>query len=448
LKFFTITYSYLFAIARFFWYNTITNPLKLFNNLKQKENDERQKKQKSSFSVCCRKRKTTGIMSKKHKIILTFLKPIIRVYARVKFGFKYEKVNRSDLPEKYIVLANHTTDYDSIFIGASLPGHCYFVASEHITRFKAFKYIKWAFDPIIRYKGSVASATVMSVLRRLKSGYNVAIMAEGVRTFDGVTCPILPSTAKLIKAGKCGLVTYKLTGGYFISPAWASSANTRKGEFSGNVVNVYTREQIEKMSESEIYEIITRDLYENAYQTQLANPKPYKGKNLADGLESLIFVCPNCDTRASFVSKGDRIVCSHCGTELTYDEYGMLGGSKFKTVLDYSNWQDEVVVQDVASNVAYTAENAELYEIGSDHAATLKSSGTLTMTPNSLICAKTEIPLDTIYDMSTCGRYRIMFAVNKTYYELKLSKNSNIIRFCKYFKACKVRDKANLASNS
>ena len=219
-------------------------------------------------------------MSRKHKVILAILKPIIRIYSKLQFGFKYEKVKKRELPERYIVLANHATDYDPILIGAALPGHCYFVASEHITRFKAFKYIKWVFDPIIRYKGGVASATVMNVLRRIKGGYNVAIMAEGVRTFDGVTCPILPSTAKLIKASKCALITYKLTGGYFISPAWASSGNTRKGDFNGRVKNIYSKEQIAQMSEAEIYEIITRDLYENAYETQLANPKPYKGKNL------------------------------------------------------------------------------------------------------------------------------------------------------------------------
>lgn len=387
-------------------------------------------------------------MSRKHKVILAILKPIIRIYSKLQFGFKYEKVKKRELPERYIVLANHATDYDPILIGAALPGHCYFVASEHITRFKAFKYIKWAFDPIIRYKGGVASATVMNVLRRIKGGYNVAIMAEGVRTFDGVTCPILPSTAKLIKASKCALITYKLTGGYFISPAWASSANTRKGDFNGRVKNIYTKEQIAQMSETEIYEIITRDLYENAYETQLANPKPYKGKNLSDGLESLLFVCPKCDARASFESKGDKIVCKDCGAEITYDEYGMLSGTQFKTVLDFSKWQDSVVEKDVENGVSYTADSAELYEVNSNHEIVLKSTGALAFTTTSLTCGDTKIALDEIYDMSTCGRYKIMFAVNKTYYELKLSKNSNIIRFCKYFKVCKAREKADLASSN
>lgn len=380
-------------------------------------------------------------MGKKHKIILAILKPLVRAYSRVKFGYRYEKVRRKDLPERYFVLANHTTDYDAIFLGASLPGHCYFVASEHIARFKAFKLIKWAFDPIIRYKGGVASATVMNVLRRIRKGYNVAMMAEGVRTFDGVTCPILPSTAKLVKAARCGLVTYKFTGGYFISPAWASSANTRKGEFFGKIAHIYTAEQLQKMTEAEIYEAINRDLYENAYERQLADPKPYKGKNLADGLETLFFICPKCGARASFESKGDRIACSKCGAEITYDEYGMLGGTDFKTVLEFSKWQDEMVAKDVEDGVAYAAESAELYEVNTEHQAVLKAKGALALTGESLTCGEVAIETDKIYDMSTCGRYKLMFSANNTYYELKLSEKSNVIRFCKYFKAWQTRER-------
>ncbi len=309
----------------------------------------------------------------RHKFLFAVLKPIVRVYARFKFGFTYKKLKKKDLPEKYLVLSNHTTDYDPIFIGMALPGHSYFVASEHIARFKVYNLLKWVFNPIIRYKGTVASSTVMDVLRRVRKGNNVAIMAEGVRTFDGVTCPILPSTAKLVKAAKCGLVTYKLTGGYFASPLWSSSGNTRKGKVYGAPVNIYTKEQIAKMTETELHQVITQDLYEDAYERQLQNPIRYKGKNLSDGLETLFFVCPTCNARAKFESKGDKIVCKDCGLEISYDEYGTLHGAPYTTVRDFSRWQDEVVDKDVENGVAYEADCAELYEIQTNHEAALKT---------------------------------------------------------------------------
>lgn len=42
--------------------------------------------------------------------------------------------NAEGLPENYIVLSNHVTDYDPLLVGVSFPGQMYFVASEHITR--------------------------------------------------------------------------------------------------------------------------------------------------------------------------------------------------------------------------------------------------------------------------------------------------------------------------
>lgn len=372
-----------------------------------------------------------------HKILFAILKPILRVFLRFKFRFKYQKLKKKDLPEKYIVLSNHTTDFDPIFLAVGLPSHFYFVASEHVTRFKPYKLLKWAFDPIIRYKGTVASSTAMDALRRLRKGNNVAIMAEGVRTFDGVTCPILPSTAKLVKAGKCGLITYKLTGGYFASPLWSSSANTRKGKVYGAPVKIYTKEQIAKMSETEIHKAITQDLYEDAYARQLENPIAYKGKNLSDGLESLVFVCPTCNSRAGFESKGDRIVCKNCGLEIRYDEYGTLHGSPYKTVRDFSKWQDGVIETDVENGLDYEADCAELYEIQSNHEAVLKTKGKFVMTTDKLICGDVELSLEDIYDMGTCGRYKLMFSSGKVNYELTLSPKANVVRFCKYFKACK-----------
>ncbi|MBE6700135.1 MAG: hypothetical protein E7584_07870 [Ruminococcaceae bacterium] len=64
-------------------------------------------------------------------------KPIIRpigfLFAKLKFNFKFKKPKKEELPENYIVLSNHVTDYDPILVGLSFPHQMYFVASEHIT---------------------------------------------------------------------------------------------------------------------------------------------------------------------------------------------------------------------------------------------------------------------------------------------------------------------------
>ena len=102
----------------------------------------------------------------------TLLRPPLVLLLKCVFGYTYEKAN--NLPDNYIVLSNHTTDFDPLLVGASFRKPMYFVASEHIARWPlAYKFLKHCFAPIIRYKGTTATATVMEMLRAVKAGRNV-----------------------------------------------------------------------------------------------------------------------------------------------------------------------------------------------------------------------------------------------------------------------------------
>ena len=45
----------------------------------------------------------------RHKILFTVLKPILRIFVRLKFGLNYQKIKKKDLPE---VSINETIDID------------------------------------------------------------------------------------------------------------------------------------------------------------------------------------------------------------------------------------------------------------------------------------------------------------------------------------------------
>ena len=68
----------------------------------------------------------------RHRFIYKILKIIINPFLKRKFNYSYEKVKPANHP--YIVLANHNTDYDPLFVGMAFPDQMYYVASEHIFR--------------------------------------------------------------------------------------------------------------------------------------------------------------------------------------------------------------------------------------------------------------------------------------------------------------------------
>jgi ribosomal protein L37AE/L43A len=245
----------------------------------------------------------------------------------------------------------------------------------------------------------------------------------------------------MIKSAKCGLVTYKITGGYYVSPIWGTS-KCRKGFVSGAPVKVYTKEEIEKLSEDEIYEIIKSDLYENAHTTQEKLHKKYKGKNLAEGLENLIFKCPSCGDVDKLKSTGNVVTCEKCNNSFSINEYGELANISYKNIFELYNWQEKEICKDIKKNIAYTSDGV-LNSINRDHSKLQIASGDIEMTPKFLRCDNVVFNMEDITDMAICGKYGLVFSVDGEYYELLPNRNLSVYKFLLYYKHIKrnVKDK-------
>lgn len=372
-------------------------------------------------------------MNKRHKLFYEIFRPVVALFLRLRFGYRYEKAE--NLPENYIVLANHTTDWDALMVASAFKKQMYFVASEHIARWDHwYKLVNYLVQPILRAKGTAAMSTVIEMLRVTRNGGNVCLFAEGNRSWDGITCPILPATGKTIKKAKCGMVTYRLEGGYFISPRW--SENLRRGPVYGKVANVYTKEQLAEMSVEEINEVINRDLYEDAYERQLASPKRYKGKRLAEKMENFLFMCPECGKIDTMTSCDDTVTCSECGHSFRYTEYGMLEGTKFETIRELSFWQQEETAKVAAAGGGFGAGRAKLIRI-EKHTEFPVADAELYMDGENLRCGETVIPFDIITDFVMHGKKGIVFTAGKEYYELKPADGFNALKFVLLYEALK-----------
>ena len=377
-------------------------------------------------------------MNRKHIFVWKLLLPLIRLFLWIRFGYRCEKPK--ELPENYLVLANHCTDWDPLFVGAAFNRQMYFVASEHIARWGfAYKLLQYFLAPIMRYKGSVAAATVVETLRKIKAGGNVCIFAEGARTWDGVTADFLPSTGKLVKSAKCGLVTYRLVGAYFVSPNW-SEKSLRRGPIRGEVAHIYSKEEIAAMSVDEINAAIARDLYEDAYARQLQDPKPYKHRHLARGFENLLFICPSCGKTDTFSTERDRVTCGACGHSFRYTETGMLEGTNCSTVKELFAWQKKQVEKAAEENAVFTSPGGILLTVD-NHEEKVIASGPIVLSADALICGEVSIPVGEISDLAMHGRHAVVFTAGRTYYELLPERTSNTLKFHMLYNEYAVRVK-------
>lgn len=280
----------------------------------------------------------------RHRAIYRTVRYILMPYFRMRFNEHATLIKPQSSP--YILLANHVLNWDPLTVGMSFRQPMYYVASEHIFRWgKLSDLINFVEAPIARQKGTADSKTVKEILLRLRGKNNVCIFAEGSVTYTGETGYIAPAIGKLVKLSGAGLITTSMHGGYFTHPRWGKTY--RRGKLTVTPVAEYTPEQLKEMSVKEINEIIKRDLYVNAYDDQLALDEPikFKGKQLAEGIENVLYLCPNCHRFSTITSKDDRFCCD-CGLEGRFTETGFLEsvGSvpfEFDTTVKWNKWQEQ-----------------------------------------------------------------------------------------------------------
>ncbi len=376
-------------------------------------------------------------MKKRQKIYWKILRPLVIIFLYIKFRYTFKTAK--DLPEKFILLSNHNTDFDPLFVGVSFKNGMRFVASEHISRWKhAYSFVNHVFSPIMRPKGTNAASTVKEMLRALRGGDNVCMFAEGARSWNGITAPVLPSTGKLVKSSKVALVTYKITGGYFTSPLWCEKG-TRRGKIHGEVVNIYSAEDISEMTVSQINEIIKNDLHEDAYERQSIEKVKYKGRNLAVRMETMIFYCPKCGAHESLKSSKNSVVCSKCNHSFSFDQYGDIHNLEQSNTKELFEWIKNKVIDDANNNLSYNAENCTLSSV-QNHTETLISTGTVTLNKAEFSCNDVKFPIEEIDDFSMHGKQALLFSTKEGYYEVIVPDDISALKFHMLFQAYKYND--------
>jgi len=367
----------------------------------------------------------------------------MRIYLRLFMNYRYSKPVR--LPEPSIILANHNTDWDALLLASTFKNQTYFIASENCFR-KGFKskVLSYTFGLISKIKGASDTVAVMKAIRALKEGKNVCIFPEGGRSFNGITNPINIATGKLVKISGASLVDIRLQGGYMKIPRWGFG--TRKGPWRGDIINIYSPDQLKAMSAQEITDCISKDLYENAYETQAKNPAKYKGKNLAVGMECAVTVCPECKTIGNIKTRKNTVYCDHCHTSATINEYAYFDDSfKFHTVTEWDLWQEDFYKDYVAkfndeTTPLFFDEDVYLKTFNSNHETTELGKGRFSLYKDSFRFKpegkdEVSILISNIPDTSVFSRSNFNFTdTNGTHYELYADRVFNVRKYLSCWK--------------
>ena len=369
-----------------------------------------------------KKTKKSKWVKKRHVFIrfllIVFVWPIIRSM----YGYKYEK-KKLKKNEKYIILANHQTTLDPVFVGVSFNRPLYYVSSDDLLhqKFKS-KLLSFCFGIIGKAKGKSDFMTVKTMLQVLKENGSVCVFPEGNRTFSGSLCNINPAIAKFVKSAKTPLVLYNIDGGYGVDPRWG--IKRRKGKFRGYIKRIISVEELSAMSTEEIQQAIIEGLSVKTAPSE----ETYASDIRAEKIERVLYICPECNKKHHITSKGTTFTCEACNTTWEYTENLTITKDnklyKYPTVSDWYNFQLDDIRNIDYENVStiFKDSNILLYESINHSIKEVKKEGEVVLTKDELYVQDQVFKLSDIEAVAASGKQHLMFRLNDSVYTIENNK--------------------------
>ena len=257
------------------------------------------------------KKKGKSWIRPRHKVVRTILYYTLGTYCKLRYNAKVEKFKEwEDRP--YCILLNHVTPFDQFFVGMSVKGNIYYLATEDIFSLGwVSDLIRWLINPIPIKKQTSDVRAVMTCHRVAREGGSICIAPEGNRTYSGKTEYMNPAIVKMAKKFKLPIALLRIENGYGVHPRWSDVV--RKGKMRAWISLVIEPEQYADMSEDQLGELIRQGLHVD----EGCAGGPFVHRKQAEYMERAFYVCPHCGL-STFESHDDLVQCKKCGMTARY----------------------------------------------------------------------------------------------------------------------------------
>lgn len=387
----------------------------------------------------------------RHKIVFATLRPIFKIYLRLKYNYKAKKFEGIKGP--YFIISNHTSMLDPFFITLSFKVPIYFVASDDIFSIKFWsKWITYLVSPIAKTKGTSDIATVKEMIEVAKQGGSIGLFPSGNTTYSGCEEHIPSQLARLAKKLKLPILLYNTKGLYGVDPRWGN--DLRKGPSLGEVVKVLEFEEYKDIDNEKLDEIILNSISTNAFRD---NEYIYKSNKKAEYLERALFLCPDCHSYDSMVSHGNFITCKRCHYKLEYQEdlsFKKIHGNKnflnVKEYYDYQlNYMLNIDINNINEHEAIIHDTNEILILNKRAKSKKKliKKACVYLYKDRLIVKNYHkekvFYLDDIKAFAVQGRNKILFYTENDLYQLKGQPRRSALKYVYFYYALKRHNEIN-----
>ncbi len=335
--------------------------------------------------------KQKKIHPKKPNIFFRTLLKIVSVPELISVKFKCRKIGMKALKRKQpcLFLMNHSSFIDlkiaaSILyprpfnIVCTLDG---FVGKGWLMRnLGCMPTNKFVFDlTLVR--------NIKHCLHDLKS--SVLMFPEAGYSFDGTTTTLPKNLGKFVKMMGVPVVMITTYGAFSRDPLY-NNLQKRKVKVSADMEYIITPDEAKEMTDSELQAIIEEKFSFDNFAWQKENGIKITESFRADGLNRVLYKCPDCLAEGQMLGNGITLTCKKCGSTHTLTEDGTLASDSknaFTHIPDWFAWQRKCVKEEIDSgkynldidvDICALVNTKGLYKIGSGNLRHTKEGFTLT----------------------------------------------------------------------
>ncbi len=264
------------------------------------------------------------------------LRPLFRVHP-----VNHNVILRARGP--FVLLINHSAVIDPLIMGMFVNKPIHFVVSDSQFRSPVMSFLLGLTGAIPKTKAISDLDTVKKIVNAKLAGGIIGIFPEGQSSWDGHQLPLIRATDKLIKSLKIPVYAALIRGAYLSWPRWAR--RFRRGRIEVVFKRILDPPQLKAMSLDQINARVQEELSADAFDWQQEARTHYIGPGLAEYLERVLFICPECRRIGTLRSEGSRVICDHCGQTVRFTPQGFFkahrGETRFQTVREWNVWQRE-----------------------------------------------------------------------------------------------------------
>ena len=233
-------------------------------------------------------------------------------------------------------------------------------------------------------------------LKELKS--SVLMYPEAGYTIDGTTTVLPESLGKCIKMLGVPVVMITSYGAFAHQPLY-NYLKKRKTPVQADIEYVLSPEQIREMSYQEINQVLDKCFSFDNFRWQkeqgIVIDEPYR----ADGLNKVLYKCPNCLAESQMVGAGTSLTCKSCGKVYELTPLGEMqavdGNTEISHIPDWYRWQRQCVRKeleagtykmDMPVDIRVMVDTYSIYDIGEGRLTHDENGFVLTSKDGEIIC--------------------------------------------------------------